>query len=225
MPRNHFRLSAEADFYLLLAGGIGVTPILAMARYLAAAALPFEMHYCTRGPARTAFRDELSKPEFVDRVTFHFDNGPMEQRLDLDELLSVRPPGGHLYLCGPTGFMAAVEKAASHQWPPDAIHVEYFAADPQVQSGDKRGFQVELAKTGGVFTIPPDKSVVEALAEHGIEIQVSCEQGVCGTCLTALLEGQADHRDVFLTDHEKQANNQFMPCVSRAKTRRLVLDL
>jgi vanillate O-demethylase ferredoxin subunit len=121
--------------------------------------------------------------------------------------------------------MDMVEVTAAPTWPPDAVHLEYFSADPASLSGPRGTFKVRLARAGGEYVVPADVSIVKALAEHGITIETSCEQGVCGTCLTGLLEGEADHRDVFLTDEERRAGDKLMPCVSRALSDVLVLDL
>lgn len=223
-PRNNFEL-VKADHYTLLAGGIGITPILSMARHLASLGADFVLHYCARNEDRAAFRELLSAPEFEGKVFFHLDDGPRVQLLDLSEFLSRRPTGGHLYLCGPQGFMQAVEQAAEGRWPQGSIHVEYFSADPAALTREGDTFQVRLAKSGGTYTIPEGKTIVDALAEQGVIIETSCEQGVCGTCLTAVIEGVPDHRDDFLMDDEKAANNQILPCVSRSKRGLLVLDL
>ncbi|MBL0423404.1 oxidoreductase [Ramlibacter sp. AW1] len=221
-PRNHFPLE-HAPHTLLLAGGIGITPLLCMAQRLQTTGASFELHYSTRSPQRTAFRDEVAN--FGDRTRLHFDDGDAAQKLDLPGVLAAQPAGTRLYVCGPTGFIDfVVQTAKSKGWPADRIHLEYFGAAPQDTSGDKE-FQVRLASSGKTYTIPADTSVTDALREHGVEILVSCEQGVCGTCLTRVLEGECDHRDLYLTDEEKAANDQFTPCCSRAKGPLLVLDL
>lgn len=224
-PKNHFALVHEAQKSLLLAGGIGVTPILCMAERLATAGADFDMHYCTRSVERTAFRDRIQGSSFASSVRFHFDDGVAEQKLDITALLAAPHPDTHLYVCGPKGFMDAVLSSARAQaWPESNIHYEYFAAAP-VKSEDDGSFEVELASSGRIVVVPKDKTVVEALAAIGVELQTSCEQGVCGTCLTRVLKGEPDHRDMYLTPDEQAANNQFMPCCSRAKSARLVLDL
>jgi vanillate monooxygenase ferredoxin subunit len=221
-PRNHFPLE-HAPHTLLLAGGIGITPLLCMAQRLRTAGGSFELHYCTRSPARTAFRDEVAT--FGDRATLHYDDGDAAQKLDLPAVLAAQPAGTRIYVCGPTGFIDFVVKTAKDKgWPADHVHLEYFGAAPQDTTGD-RAFEVRLASSGKTYTIPADKSVTTALLEHGVEILVSCEQGVCGTCLTRVLEGECDHRDLYLTDAEREANDQFTPCCSRAKSSVLVLDL
>jgi vanillate O-demethylase ferredoxin subunit len=223
-PRNHFPL-VHASRTLLLAGGIGVTPLLAMAQRLATTGADFTLHYCTRSPARTAFREEIAASAFAQRVQYHFDDGDPAQKLDLEAQLRAPQPDTHLYVCGPTGFIDwVVQTAARLGWNKDNVHLEYFGAAPQDTTGD-RAFQVKLASSGAVYEVPADCTVVQALQKHGVEILVSCEQGVCGTCITRVLEGECDHRDLYFTDEEKAKNDQFTPCCSRAKSTVLVLDL
>lgn len=224
-PRNNFALVSGAKHHLLLAGGIGITPLLSMARHLVASAASFELLYFTRSIQHTAFHDLLSAPEFKGKVVFHYALEPDAVRAYLRKHLWRHPEGGHMYLCGPRPFMDLVETTAAATWPPEAVHLEYFAAAPESLSGPRDTFTVKLARAGGEFTIPAEKSIVQALADHGITIETSCEQGVCGTCLTGVLEGVPDHRDVFLTDDEKRGCDKMMPCVSRAKSELLVLDL
>jgi vanillate O-demethylase ferredoxin subunit len=224
-PKNHFALAHDASSHLLLAGGIGVTPLLCMAERLAHAGADFEMHYCTRSPARTAFRPRIQSAPFAARVHFHFDDGAAEQKLDITALLASPQPGRHLYVCGPKGFMDAVLASARAQgWPESQIHYEFFAADATPVAGES-AFEVMLASSGRIVTVAPDRSVVQALAEAGVAVPTSCEQGVCGTCLTRVIEGEPDHRDLYLTPEEQAANDQFLPCCSRARSARLVLDL
>ena len=223
-PRNHFPL-VHAGKTLLFAGGIGVTPLLCMAQRLAAIGADFEMHYSTRSPERTAFRQEIAGSPFAARVQFHHDDGEAAQKLDLARVLGQPAPGTHLYVCGPTGYIDfVVNTAKGLGWPAEQIHLEYFGAAAQDTSGD-RAFQVKVASSGATYDIPAGETVVQALGKHGIEIMVSCEQGVCGTCITRVLEGECDHRDMYFTDEEKAKNDQFTPCCSRAKSPLLVLDL
>ena len=224
-PKNHFALAHDAQRHLLLAGGIGVTPILCMAERLARTGAAFEMHYATRSKARTAFAGRIAASSFADRVHFHFDDGDAAQKLDIAALLAAPRAGRHLYVCGPKGFMDAVLGSARAQgWPQAQIHYEFFGADAAPAAGDG-GFEVMLASSGRVIKVAPDRSVVQALAEAGVSVATSCEQGVCGTCLTRVIEGEPDHRDLYLTPQEQAANDQFLPCCSRAKSARLVLDL
>lgn len=222
-PRNHFPL-AEAPRSLLLAGGIGVTPILAMARALHAQGRPFEMHYCGRSARRMAFIDEIESAGFASSVTLHADDVP-EQKFDTQRVLADLSEGTHLYVCGPTGFMDHVLETAMLQgWPKAQLHREYFAGVATASATDS-SFDVRVASTGLSCQVPAGKTVIEVLAAHGVEVPTSCEAGVCGTCLTRVLEGTPDHRDSFLTDAERAANDQFTPCCSRARSPLLVLDL
>jgi vanillate O-demethylase ferredoxin subunit len=223
-PRNHFPL-VHAKRTLLFAGGIGVTPLLCMAQRLAAIGADFALHYSTRSEDRTAFRQEIAASAFASRVQFHYDDADAAQKLDLKAVLAKPEPGTHLYVCGPTGYIDFVVKTAKDLgWPADQVHLEYFGAAPQDTAGD-RAFQVKLASSGLSYDVGPTETVVQALQKHGVEVMVSCEQGVCGTCITRVLEGECDHRDLYFTDEEKARNDQFTPCCSRAKSAVLVLDL
>ncbi|MGV7207033.1 PDR/VanB family oxidoreductase [Oxalobacteraceae bacterium A2-2] len=227
-PKNHFPLVPLADGKrsLLLAGGIGVTPILAMAEELAAQGADFELHYCTRSPERTAFRERIAQAPYAARVHYHHDSGPAEQKFDLAALLASADRGAHLYLCGPGGFIDHVLAVAKeHGWPREQVHLEYFGAAATPAQGGDQPFDVKIASTGKVYTIPADRSVLQVLGEQGVFIPASCEQGVCGTCLTKVLEGVPDHRDLYLTEEEQAANDIFTPCCSRARSATLVLDL
>ncbi|CAB3745555.1 Phthalate 4,5-dioxygenase oxygenase reductase subunit [Paraburkholderia sediminicola] len=224
-PKNHFPLAANAPRSLLLAGGIGVTPILCMAERLAVIGADFTMHYCTRSPARTAFRHRIAASSFAQRVTFHFDDGNPDQKLDINALLRAASADTHLYVCGPKGFMEAVlDTARARGWPEERLHYEFFSAEPVKLETDGT-FEVKLASSGKVVCVAKDQTVVEALAAAGVEVQTSCEQGVCGTCLTRVISGEPDHRDMYLTPNEQAANNVFLPCCSRSKSGQLVLDL
>jgi vanillate O-demethylase ferredoxin subunit len=224
-PRNHFELDHTAARTLLLAGGIGVTPILCMAERLANIGADFEMHYATRSRAKTAFYDRITGSSFAGKVHIHHDDGPGAQKLDIAAVLGAADAGTHLYVCGPGGFIDWVLGAAKAAGYPEAqVHREYFNVDPdQFAPGD--AFQIKLASTGAVYDIPADRSIVEVLNDVGIELPISCAQGVCGTCLTRVLEGVVDHRDFFLTEAEREKGDEFTPCCSRSKTPMLVLDL
>lgn len=224
-PKNHFPLAHEARRSLLMAGGIGVTPILCMAERLAISGADFEMHYSTRSLERTAFRQRIQDSAYASRVQFHHDDGDAAQKLDLDTLLATPQEGVHLYVCGPKGYMDAVlGTARARGWPEKQLHFEFFGAEVTASDSDA-SFEIKLASSGRIVMVPRDKTVAQALAEAGVEIMMSCEQGVCGTCLTRVLEGVPDHKDSYLTPEEQAANDQFTPCCSRAKTPRLVLDL
>lgn len=222
-PRNHFALHAGGPArHLLLAGGIGITPVLAMARQLAREGADFELHYCARSRERMAFTALLQSMPWADRVHLHVDG---EGALDMAQLLGAPQAGLHLYVCGPRGFMdAALGMARTSGWSEDRLHYEFFAGESVQREGDA-GFEIEIASTGQVVRVAPEQTVVQALAGIGVEVQTSCEQGVCGTCLTRVLSGEPEHRDMYLTEDEQAACDQFLPCCSRAKSARLVLDL
>lgn len=183
-PRNHFPLSSTATKSLLLAGGIGVTPIMCMAERLQAIAADFELHYCTRSKPRTAFHDRLCAAPYASNVQFHFDDGDATQKFDIAARLATPESGTHLYVCGPKGFMDAVLSTARKRgWAEAQLHYEFFAADVAPRAGDG-SFEVQIASSGRVIVVPQDRTVVQALGQAGISVPVSCEQGVCGTCLT-----------------------------------------
>lgn len=224
-PKNHFPLARESHGSLLLAGGIGITPLLSMAEQLSAIDLPFELHYCTRSAERTAFRDRIMSSRFAHSATLYYSDGVIEQRINFKNLLDSPRKGFHVYTCGPRGFIdAALATARQQGWSENQLHYEHFKGAPIALSTDE-SFDVKLANSGRVIRVESQQSVVSALAACGIQIPTSCEQGVCGTCLTRILEGEPDHRDSFLMPDEHAANDHFLPCCSRSKSARLVLDL
>lgn len=230
-PRNNFPLHLEAKRHLLLAGGIGVTPMMSMLHELQRIGADFTLHYCARSPERTAFIEQVRPLVAAGRVFIHWDDGDPSRGLDIPALLRDYEPGTHLYFCGPRGFMAAVAAAVAH-WPSGTTHCEYFtpaapeptgSAPENVEGAIGVGFQVRIASTGQTFDVPNDKSIVQVLREHGIEVPTSCESGLCGTCRTRYLEGQPDHRDYILDEQEK--DSVMLICCSRSKSPLLVLDL
>jgi vanillate monooxygenase ferredoxin subunit len=224
-PRNHFPLH-PADNTLLLAGGIGITPLLCMAQRLAAVRAPFELHYCTQTRARTAFFDRIGHSAYASNVFFHFDDGDPSQKLDIAALLAENGAARHLYVCGPPGFLQFVrDRARLGGWASDNVHFEYFSPPAVAVQTGSAAFQVVIASTGQSVTVAADEPVTEALVRIGVDIPRSCEVGVCGTCLTRVIEGTPDHRDYFLSDEERAANDRFLPCCSRSKSARLVLDI
>ncbi len=218
-PANNFALVKSAAGYLFVAGGIGITPIMAMIRQLKAAGGRFKLYYCTRSPAVTAFRDELSGPEFHGQVTIHHDQGHPARSLDLWPIVE-KPKGQQLYCCGPRGLMQAVRDMTGH-WSPSAVHFEAFTEAAERKPDDKP-FTVRLARTGGTVDVPAGTTILEALRANGLAVPSSCESGTCGTCRTRLVAGEADHRDLVLSDHEHATN--IMVCVSRARSDELVID-
>lgn len=225
-PRNHFALASAAPCHLLLAGGIGVTPLLCMAERLSVLGAQFRMHYAGRSRHRMAFGQRIADSGFAQHVQLHFDDGEAAQRLDMEAVLAGAAPDTHLYVCGPQGFMDAVLGTARGQgWAEDRLHWEFFAAASAGPRGGDTAFEVQLASSGRIVSVAPGQSVTQALQAAGVDVLVSCEQGVCGTCLTRVLSGQVDHRDAYLTAEEQAVDDQFTPCCSRARCARLVLDL
>jgi vanillate O-demethylase ferredoxin subunit len=226
LPRNQFSL-VPAPFTLLIAGGIGITPLLSMAEQLARTGAPFALHYCTRSRARTAFRVRLSEPRFRGRAHLHHDGGDPTRGLDVRALLSERPGGAHLYCCGPGPLMGAMRDAAEvGGWPQETVHFESFtpeAANVLAQHPGDGTFEVALRRSNRVLHVPPGMSILNVLRTHGVQVPSDCESGSCGTCLTGLLGGEPDHRDCFLEAGQRSRN--ILVCVSRARSRRLELDL
>ncbi|MEJ2593325.1 MAG: PDR/VanB family oxidoreductase [Candidatus Thiodiazotropha sp.] len=224
-PRNLFPMAEHAERTLLFAGGIGITPLLGMAHALSDAKADFELHYSARSRNGMAFAERIMDSAFADRVTFHISAEGQSHRLDADALLATPRPGTHLYVCGPARFMDYVlDSAKANGWPSEQVHREYFSAAPVDHTQDG-SFEVEIKSTGEVIAIPADRSALHVLEEAGFDIPMSCEEGVCGTCLTRVLAGEPDHRDLFMTDEEHALNDQFTPCCSRARSGRLLLDL
>lgn len=224
-PRNHFQLCTEGRKSLLFAGGIGLTPLRSMAEALSKSGSDFDLHYCVRTRERAAFVEDLLRSEFAPKVHLHFDDGDETQKLDLNQVLAHPNPGVHLYTCGPNGFMDAVLGTARKLgWPEHQIHYEFFSAEPIRRDSDSP-FEVQIASTGQLISVGTDESIVRALASAGVNVPVSCEQGVCGTCLTRVLDGTPEHRDMFLTPQEQSSNDLMLLCCSRSKSARLLLDL
>lgn len=223
LPRNLFALAADARRSVLLGGGIGVTPIIAMAYALHAAGQTFELHYCGRERKRSAFLAELASAPFAAQVFTHFDDEGPEQKLYLAKVLGKGEAGVHMYTCGPAGFMDWVIQGARKQgYSESHIHKEYFQVEVDNSGGS---FEVVAARSGKTVQVAEGQSILAALAQVGVKIEISCEQGVCGTFLCDVLEGEPDHRDVYLTDDEKAGNDQILVCCSRAKSKKLVLDI
>ncbi|MFD4227943.1 PDR/VanB family oxidoreductase [Streptomyces sp. NPDC058545] len=219
-PRNHFPLE-RAERYLFIAGGIGVTPIIPMLAEAERLGSAWEMVYGGRTLASMAFRDELVK-RYDERVRVR----PEDEYglLDLDALLVTPQPGTLIYCCGPEPLLKAVEERCA-DWPDGALHLERFTPKELQAPLRDAAFDVELAQSGITVTVPPDKSVLQVVEEAGVQVLSSCQEGTCGTCETAVLDGTVDHRDSLLTPAEQSSHDTMMICVSRASCPRLVLDL
>jgi len=218
-PRNNFALAKSPAGYTFIAGGIGITPIMAMIRHLSNTGItPFKLYYCTRNPQATAFREELTAPPFKARVVLHHDGGDPDRALDLWPILE--RPKGHVYCCGPRPMMQAVRDMTGH-WSPSAVHFEAFS-EPARRAANDRPFQVCLARSGDLVNVPVGITILEALRAHGLAVPSSCESGTCGTCRTRLMSGEADHRDLVLSEHEHA--DTIMVCVSRARSDQITID-
>lgn len=217
-PRNHFPL-VEADEYLFIAGGIGVTPLLPMVAAVARRDVPWRLAYGGRTAASMAFADELRAHGDAVSVSCDDQHGP----LDLATLLGEPRAGVAVYCCGPESLLAAVEERCA-AWPAGALHVERFHARPGALEGERGAFEVELAASGMTVAVGADETIVEALEAAGVDVATSCQEGTCGTCETTVLEGAVDHRDSYLTDEER-ADGAMLICCSRSLSPRLVLDL
>nr|WP_277346273.1 PDR/VanB family oxidoreductase [Solimonas marina] len=226
VPRNHFALADNAPHSILLAGGIGITPILSMVEALNDAGQSFELHYCARSRDRCAFFDLLQAAPYCDRVRFYFNDDVSQARLDVDDLLAARRDDAHVYVCGPAGFIEHVVAAGRRRGFSDAqLHREFFAAQPVATRSADDAFEIRLQHSGRTLQVPADMTIAQVLSAHGVDVELSCEQGVCGTCLTSLLDGEADHRDFFQTEEERAEHKQIAICCSRARSPLLTLDL
>lgn len=225
-PRNAFRLAdhSQQRHTILLAGGIGITPLKAMAHALAAQGASFELHYCARSPRNAAFKRELQATVPEGQLHFHYDNGDPAQGLDIAGLLRQPAESTHLYFCGPGGFMKACAQASEH-WPTGTVHSEYFKAPetkPTVTLANG-SFEVRLARSGISVQVAPEQTIVRAIELAGHRVPTSCLSGLCGSCKVNYLEGEVDHQDYILNDEERQ--RCLTVCVSRAKSPVLVLDI
>ena len=221
-PRNHFPVVKEGRRHLLLAGGIGVTPLIAMAHQLSRAGGDFELYYKARTRAQAAFIPELQAVPWVDRIHFHFSD---EHRLNVSDILGSYDTGDHLYTCGPAEFMDAVYATAlAKGWNEDALHREYFSV-PEGPQYTNHPFMLQLQRSGRSIRVPADMAATVALKQAGITVDVKCSDGLCGVCSTAYLEGEVEHRDYVLS--RSQRASRVILCCSRAKDANgtIVIDL
>ncbi len=221
-PKNLFPL-LKAKHSVLIGGGIGITPLITMAYQLAHEGESFELHYCGASPEKCAFVDEIKNGELAKHTTFHFKSEGASHRAFFESAIKDIDLESHIYTCGPVGFMDwVINLATTHDFPEQQIHKEYFQVETDT-SGDS--FEVVAERSGKIIMVEAGETILQALAKEGIDIEMSCEQGVCGTCMCDVIEGEPDHRDVYFTDEEKASNEQILVCCSRSKTPRLVLDI
>ena len=219
-PRNLFALREDSAFTLLIAGGIGITPILAMAKALHAQGRAFALHYRGRSRAQMAFLEELAAAPFAAQVFLHISD---EAGFDPARDLGPARAGTQVCFCGPAGFMDYIEsQCLALGYAKSQLTKEHFSADVDLTGG---GFTVTLARRGVSVQVAQDQTIVQALGKIGVRVETMCGEGICGTCLCGVKAGQPDHRDSFLTDEERAANDQMTLCCSRALTSELVLDL
>jgi ferredoxin-NADP reductase len=219
-PRNHFPLH-ESPRYLFIAGGIGITPIIPMIKAAHEAGADWRLVYGGRSEASMAYRDEVGSIDPARVLEWPQD---LRGLIELDQLLAEPQPDTLIYCCGPEPLIAAVEAKSAH-WPHKTLQVERFAPRPLTDVPANTSFEIELVNSDEVLVVPPDRSILEVVDEAGIFVLSNCEEGTCGTCQTAVLEGVPDHRDSVLDEDERAANDTMMICVSRALSSRLVLDL
>ena len=220
-PRNNFRLLSDAPHYQFIAGGVGITPILCMIRWCVSHGKSWSLLYCTRSRVRAAFYEELQG--HVEQVQFHFDDEASTVP-DIHDLLKRVPNNAQLYCCGPFALMKAVEKESSGR-PAGSVHFEWFSAAPRESEAKETAFKVILRSSGRRLDVMPHRSILETLEANGVSVPFSCREGLCRTCEVGLCEGEADHRDFVLSDLERRQQESVIVCVSRSKTRSLLLDL
>ncbi|MGY3607396.1 PDR/VanB family oxidoreductase [Bradyrhizobium sp. Lot11] len=223
-PRNNFVLEEDAAHSVLIAGGIGITPLLSMIRRLEMLGRSWELFYAARTRFAAAFLDELHalRPDVQENLHVTFDHAPLGRKLDLAAIVEGAPAEAHLYCCGPLSMLGAFEAATTAR-PAAHVHVEYFKA--REKPAAESGFEVRLARSGRTITVEPGKTILNALLDAGMTANYACAEGVCGTCETRVIEGIPDHRDQFLSAEERAANKTMMICCSGSKSATLVLDL
>jgi ferredoxin-NADP reductase len=226
LPRNNFPLVESAPHSVLIAGGIGITPIRSMLQRLVALGASWELHYASRTRKDAAFLDELGPLAAADpsQVSLTFDHEPGGRMLDLGEIVAAAPPGSHFYACGPAPMLDAYE-AATARLLRERVHLERFTGAGEAVRANGSGFDVALARSERTLHVSADKSILDVLLDEGVDVAFSCMDGVCGSCKVEVLEGLPDHRDVVLSTEERAANRTMMVCCSRAFSERLVLDL
>lgn len=224
-PRNNFPLGDDFEHYVLIAGGIGVTPLLAMAYALHEAGKSFELHICARNKQSLAFREELGELPFEQSITSYWDDSEHQHRFSASIVLAAKHHNSGLYVCGPSGFMSHVlNTAKAHAWPEASLFSETFVP-PKVDTSNNKAFEVKIASSGEILQIAASEKLIDVLHENGYVVMCSCTQGICGSCITPVLEGVPDHRDAIMTDEDRASNRLMTVCVSRAKSERLLLDL
>jgi tetrachlorobenzoquinone reductase len=223
LPRNQFALDESAAGNVFIAGGIGITPLLAMIARSRALATPWTLHYAARTRRHAAFLERLEAlaGDGSGRVQLHLAHEPGGQRLELDGVIAALPPAAHVYCCGPAPMLEAFQRATA-ELPRSRVHSEHFGRPPALAA---RGYEVQLARSGRTLQVAPGQSLLDCLIAAGVDAMHSCRAGLCGTCEVRVLQGEPEHRDLVLSEPERAANDRLMPCCSGARSARLVLDL
>jgi ferredoxin-NADP reductase len=227
-PRNLFELHAAAPHSVLIAGGIGITPVWSMVQELEQLGRPWTLHFAARSRAHAAYLEDierLASGSVCGRLVTHFDDEANGVPLDIATALASAPQDAHLYCCGPAAMLNAYEEATA-KFPKDQVHLERFGS-PQAASSltSSQEFEVVLARSGQKLTVPADKSILDVLLDNGINAQFGCMQGVCGMCEVAVLDGFPDHRDQILSRETQLANTRLIVCCSRSLSPSLTIDL
>ena len=221
-PRNHFPLVEDGSPVVLIAGGVGVTPLYAMVQRLRALGTDWSLHYAARSRSEAALLDRLA--DMPDAVHLHFDDENAGRPIDLAAIVAGAPPLAHFYCCGPGPMLDAFEaQCAACGIDPARIHIERFSAPPLQPI--TRGFVVELARSGIELSVVPGQTILDCARAVGLPVEASCEQGICGACETRVLSGIPDHLDMILNDAERASNKTMMICCSGSRSERLTLDM
>ena len=220
-PRNLLQIAPDAAHHVLIAAGIGITPMLSLARYMDVRGISFELHYFARTEEEAAFLP-LLRDRCPEKLHTHLGVRRGEQEAVLDSAIGTCAAGTHVYVCGPDGFMSKAVAVAGRHVPADNVHYENFHASEQPDASENEAFDVEL--DGETYHVPADRTIVEVLEENGCDVDTSCQEGICGTCIMQVLHGVPEHRDNVLTAAERQSGDVMAVCVSRTKGDRLVLD-
>lgn len=226
-PQNHFLLNNPRSPALLMAAGIGVTPLMAMAQMLYKSGTDFSFHYSAKSAAKAPYYESLSESPYAGKVMFHFseeDHG----RADIESILSQETDKRDIYVCGPLAYIDEVmDTALKLGWAKERLHREYFTGPMSQTPSDapRESFQVKVGSTGQIVDVEAEQTITQALKENGVDIPISCEEGWCGTCLVTVLEGEPEHLDLFLSEAEQRNGNQIIPCRSRSRSDCLVLDI
>lgn len=227
-PRNLFQLQSDANHSVLIAGGIGITPIWSMVQELDRLRRPWRLYFAARSRSQAAYLEEIQKlasQSLCGQLITHFDDEADGKPFNIAAVLASTPQDAHLYCCGPAAMLNAYEMATA-DYPKDQVHLERFGVAPATDNGTHSNeFELVLARSGQKFRVPADKSILDVLLDHGIDAQYGCMQGVCGMCQVAVIDGTPDHRDQILSPETKLTNSCLMVCCSRSRSQSLTIDL